>query len=255
MEDARAEITATLAAAGCVAAGDEAAESTWAAAGDGDLLAALVARRTEGEPIAWLTGRASFCELELHIAPGVYVPRWQTEPMAHRAATLLPAGGTAVDLCTGAGAIAAVMAAQVPSARVVATELDVAAVRCARANGVEVYEGSLDDPLPVELEGAVDVITAVAPYVPTGAMRLLPRDVQAYEPRLALDGGAAGTDLLLEIVRRSPRWLRPGGWLLLELGADQPDQLAPVLRDRGFGGVDIMIDEEGDCRALCARLD
>ena len=89
------------------------------------------------------------------------------------------------------------------SAQVLATELDPTAARCARRNHVEVFEGSLDEPLPAVLEHTVDVMTAVVPYVPTDALRLLPRDVQAFEPRLALDGGADGTDLLVEVVRQS----------------------------------------------------
>ena len=247
-------MTQMLTQAGCIAARKEADQLVRAAAGDPSLLDALVSRRTGGEPIAWLTGAVSFCGVELFVAPGVYVPRPQTEPLARRAATLLPATGVAVDLCTGAGAIAAVLAAAVPTAQVLATELDQDAVRCARRNGVEVFEGFLDDPLPRQLEHRVDVLTAVVPYVPTDSLRLLPRDVQAFEPRLALDGGVDGTDLLVAVVRRSLRWLSPGGWLLLELGGDQAEPIGQLLRELGFEGVDVMADEDGDPRAICARL-
>ena len=170
------------------------------------------------------------------------------------AATLLAPAGVAVDLCTGAGAIAAVLAAAVPTARVLATELDGNAVRCARRNGVEVLEGFLDDPLPRALEHRVDVMTAVVPYVPTASLRLLPRDVQAFEPRLALDGGVDGTDLLAQVVRSSARWLSPGGRLLLELGGDQAAPMQALLRESGFVGVDVMTDQDGDPRAICAQL-
>jgi release factor glutamine methyltransferase len=250
----RASVTQLLAEAGCIAAGEEAGELINAAAGDPGLLDDLVTRRTKGEPLAWLTGAVSFCGVELLVAAGVYVPRWQTEPLARRAATLLPPAGVAVDLCTGAGAIAAVLAAAVPTARVLATELDADAARCARRNGVEVLEGFLDDPLPRALEHRVDVLTAVVPYVPTGSLRLLPRDVQAFEPRLALDGGADGTDLLVEVARRSPGWLRPGGWLLLELGGDQAHPVGRLLHELGFDAPEVMTDEDGDARAICARL-
>jgi release factor glutamine methyltransferase len=243
-----------LAEAGCIAAGEEAQELIQAAAGDPDVLDHLVSRRADGEPIAWLTGAVTFCGVDLFVAPGVYVPRWQTEPLARRAATLLPPTGLAADLCTGAGAIAAVLAAAVPTARVLATELDSNAARCARRNGVEVFEGYLEDPLPRELEHRLDVLTAVVPYVPTDSLRLLPRDVQAFEPRLALDGGADGTDLLAEVVRRSPGWLSAGGWLLLELGGDQAEPMGRLLRELGFEELDVMADEDGAPRAICARL-
>ncbi|MEX1263406.1 MAG: HemK family protein methyltransferase [Actinomycetota bacterium] len=247
-------VAQTLRGAGCIAAREEADELVRAAAGDPDVLDDLVSRRTNGEPIAWLTGAVTFCGVRLFVEPGVYVPRWQTEPLARRAATLLPPAGVAADLCTGAGAIAAVLAAAVPTSQVLATELDENAVRCARRNGVEVFEGFLDDPLPRAFEHRVDVLTAVVPYVPTGSLRLLPRDVQAFEPRLALDGGKDGTDLLVEVVRRSPGWLRSGGWLLLELGGDQAEPIGGLLHDVGFEGIVVMDDEDGDPRAICAHL-
>lgn len=249
----RSWVTRTLSEAGCLAASEEAGELIRAADGDDALLADLVARRTGGEPVAWLTGEVDFCGYRLFVSPGVYVPRPQTEPLARRAASLLPATGVAVDLCTGNGAIAKVLASVAPTARVLATEIDPAAVRCARRNGVEVFEGSLDDPLPLVIEHWVDVMTAVVPYVPTGAIRLLPRDVQAFEPTLALDGGADGTDLLAAVVRRSGRWLADGGWLFLELGGDQAEPIGRLLQERGFHEIDVMVDEDGDARAICAR--
>ena len=90
------------------------------------------------------------------------------------------------------------------------------------------------------------MVTAVVPYVPTDSLRLLPRDVQRFEPRHALDGGIAGTELLVEVVRRSTRWLGPGGWLLLELGGDQAEPIGRCSIESGFRGLDVMTDEHGD---------
>jgi release factor glutamine methyltransferase len=250
----RPAITEALAAAGCIAPAEEADELIAAAGGELGVLEELLARRCTGEPLAWLTGSTRFCGIDLHVAPGVYVPRWQTEPLARRAAALLPPGGIGVDLCTGAGAIAATMLVAVPTARVLGTELDGAAARTARRNGVEVFEGDLDAPLPAELEGRVDVLTAVVPYVPGDQLGLLPRDVRDYEPRLALDGGGDGTDVLARTVRRGPRWLRPGGWLLLELGGEQAEPIGELLREVGFGDPEVLVDEECDPRGVCAQL-
>jgi len=249
----RVSVARLLAQAGCVAAEREADELIRAAGRDPDALEDLVSRRADGEPIAWLTGAVTFCGVQVFVTPGVYVPRWQTEPLARRAAALLPPGGVGADLCTGAGAIAAVLAAAVPTASVLATEVDHTAADCARRNGVDVFEGFLDDPLPQHLLHRIDVMTAVVPYVPTDSLRLLPRDVQAFEPRLALDGGADGTDYLAEVARRSVAWLRPGGWLLLELGGDQAGPIGALLGGLGFHGLDVMVDENGDPRAICAR--
>jgi release factor glutamine methyltransferase len=103
----RGSVIQMLTEAGCVAADEEADELLAAACGDSDVLDDLITRRRNGEPVAWLTGSVTFCGIKLFVAPGVYVPRWQTEPLARRAATLLPVAGVAVDLCTGTGAIAA----------------------------------------------------------------------------------------------------------------------------------------------------
>ncbi len=235
-----------------MAAAEEAA-LLQAAAGDPDDLELLVRRRTAGEPLAWLVGGVDFCGVRVRVHPGVYVPRWHTEALAERAASLLPPHGVAVDLCTGAGAIAAVLQARRPAATVIATDIDPAAVACARANGVEALLGDLDDPLPPALEGAVDVITAVVPYVPADELVFLPRDVVAFEPRRALDGGRDGVEVLSAVVGRSTRWLRPGGWLLLEVGGRQAATVIAAMDAAGVGECSILRDEEGDDRAVVGR--
>lgn len=210
-------------------------------------------RRTAGEPLAWLVGAVEFCGLRVSVHPGVYVPRWQTEALARRAVALLPPAGVAVDLCTGAGAVAAVLHTGRPAATVMATDIDPGAVACARANGVDALEGHLDDPLPAALRGAVDVVTAVVPYVPTEELVFLPRDVVAFEPRRALDGGRGGVEVLSAVVRRSTRWLRPGGWLLLEIGGDQAPAVAADMEAAGFEAIAVLSDDEGDHRAIEGR--
>jgi release factor glutamine methyltransferase len=234
-------------------AAEEEAALLQAAAADPDDLETLVRRRTAGEPLAWLVGGVDFCGLRLRVHPGVYVPRWQTEALAERAASLLPAGGVAVDLCTGAGAIAAVLRARRPAATVIATDSDPAAVACARANGVEALLGDLDTPLPPDLQGAVDVTTAVVPYVPAGELVFLPRDVVAFEPRRALDGGRDGTEVLCAVAGRSARWLRPGGWLLLEIGGRQAAAVIAAMEAAGLGDCTTLRDDDGDDRAVVGR--
>ena len=155
-----------------------------------------------------------------------------------------------MDLCTGTGAIAVVLQRWHPRATVLASDDDPVAVACARRNGVSTLLGDLDEALPAEMSGSVDVMTAVPPYVPTDDLRLLPRDVLAYEPRTALDGGTDGTDLLYRIVRRSPTWLRAGGWLLLELGGAQASPIGEEMRRVGFGSVRAVRDADGDVRSI-----
>jgi release factor glutamine methyltransferase len=242
-----------LRAAGCVAAEEEAVDLMALANGDGPRLRELVARRCQGEPIAWLLGSVTFCGEIVLVQHGVYVPRWQSEPMALEAADRLPDDGIAIDLCTGSGAIAVVLARRHPNARVLATESDPVALACARANGVDVHQGDLAEGLPADLSGVVDVVTAVVPYVPTGDLQHLPRDVLAFEPRHALDGGPNGTAFLARAIRQVAPLLRPGGSLLLEVGGNQAALLQPFLDECGYEDSCVSFDDDGDARALYSR--
>jgi release factor glutamine methyltransferase len=243
-------LAALLAGAGFVAAQEEAEELLARAAGDAELLDALVARRLTGEPLAWITGTVSFCGLELRVDPGVYVPRRQTEPLARRAVERLPANGAAIDVCTGSGAIAVVLGAHRPGARVVATDVGARAVANARASGVEAYRGDLLAPLPRALEGRVDVVVGVVPYVPTPDLPLLQRDTFTFESPLSYDGGADGTEILRRVLVDGLRFLRRGGALLLELGGAQADALGDDLARLGYVDVAVLFDEDGDVRGI-----
>ena len=208
-------------------------------------------QREAGEPLAWITGRTTFGGVVLHVAPGVYVPRAQSVELARRGAAVLPTRGVAVDLCTGGGAVAALLQHGRPDAFVVGVDVDLRAARCAARNGVRAVVGDLA--APVHLPGVVDVVTAVAPYVPTADRRLLPADVQRHEPALALDGGDDGLEIVRRVVEHASWLLRPGGHLLLELGGAQDEVLAPNLTRRGFTSIESWHDDDGDLRGLVAR--
>jgi release factor glutamine methyltransferase len=239
-----------LRAAGSLASDEEAAELL-AEAPNAETLESWIVKREAGEPLAWITGYCQFSDHRVRIDPGVYVPRAQSEELARRAARTLEASGKrAADLCTGCGAIALHMTTQVPDAKVVAVDIDMRAVASARRNGIPAVVGDLDRPLR---QGVFDVVTAVAPYVPTGQLRLLPRDVQRYEPRLALDGGEDGLDIVRRVIVAASRLLVPGGWVLLELGGEQDKALIPNLIGNGFGPASTWCDEDGDLRGLAAQ--
>ncbi len=241
--------------AGCVAAEEEAVELEARAGGDQVLLERLVQRRVDGEPLAWVTGSTCFAGRRILVRPGVYVPRAQSELLVARALLRLPPDGCAVDLCTGSGAVAVALAHARPGATVVGTELDPAACACARDNGVTVYPGDLTEPLPAALVGSVDLVTAVAPYVPTGALCLLPRDSRDHEPLIALDGGREGVGVLSRVIAQAARLLRLGGWLVVELGGDEADRVGGLLGSHGYRQVRTSCDEDGDVRCLEAQLE
>ncbi len=226
-------IVSRLRAAGCVFAEDE-ARLLLAAARTPDELDAMVDRRVAGLPLEQVLGWAEFCGLRIIVAPGVFVPRRRTEFLVRQAALLirgdaLPSppregitwpGDVIVDLCCGAGAIGAALAAAVDLAEVHATDIDPAAVRCARRNVPapwgHVYQGDLYEPLPAGLRGRVGILVANVPYVPSGEIRFLPPEARAHEPRVALDGGPDGLDVLRRVAAGAPEWLKPGGHLLIE---------------------------------------
>jgi release factor glutamine methyltransferase len=133
----------------------------------------------------------------------------------------------------------------------VAVDIDPRAVACARRNGVAAVRGDLGTALRAR---SFDVVTAVAPYVPTGSLRLLPADVQRHEPTQALDGGADGLGVVARVIDDAARLLRPGGALLLEVGGDQGDAVAALLGTAGFALVDPWHDDDGDLRGVHAVI-
>lgn len=252
--DAKTRLAKRLEAGGFIAPAEEAEALLAAAGGDAGRLKALVSRRLTGEPLAWITGRVSFCGAEIGVDPGVYVPRWHTEELALRAARRCPPTGIVADLCAGSGAVAATIGRLRPGAQVVAADVDQRAVSCARANGVEAYCGDLFAALPGELAGRIDVTVAVAPYVPDGELQYLQRDALTFEGPLSYVGGPDGTDILRRVVADGPQWLRQDGALLLELGGIQAELLRDDLARHGYSAATVLRDEDGDVRGIEATF-
>jgi release factor glutamine methyltransferase len=228
-------IVARLRAAGCVFAEDEARLLREAADTPAEL-DALVERRIEGAPLEALLGWAEFCGLRIVVEPGVFVPRQRTAFLVEQAAALVGPGAVVVDLCCGTGAVGAAIAAAVPGVEVHAADIEPVAVRCARRNlpPERVYEGDLYAALPPHLRCRVDLLVVNAPYVPTDAIATMPPEARDHEPRVALDGGADGLDVQRRVAAEAPAWLRPGGSLLIETGADQAPHTASALAAAGL---------------------
>jgi release factor glutamine methyltransferase len=227
-------VVARLRAAGCVFAEDE-ARLLMTTARTPDELDAMVERRAAGLPLEQVLGWAEFCGLRIAVDPGVFVPRRRTEFLVREAATLAAPGSIVVDLCCGAGAIGAALAAAVDRAEVYATDIDPAAVRCARRNVPgPVYQGDLYQPLPARLQGRVGLLAANVPYVPTEEIGFLPPEARAHEPLVALDGGPDGLDVLRRAAAGAPAWLAPGGHLLIETSERQAPLAAAAFTASGL---------------------
>ncbi|MEU9316663.1 putative protein N(5)-glutamine methyltransferase [Streptomyces sp. NPDC048295] len=216
-------VVTTLRAAGCVFAEDEAELIFSTATGPAEV-AAMVERRVAGLPLEHVLGWAEFGGLRIAVGPGVFVPRRRTEFLVRQAAALAGPGAVVVDLCCGSGALGAALAARLGRAELHAADVEPAAVRYARRNiggAGQVYEGDLFAPLPGSLRGRVEILLANVPYVPTDDVELLPPEARIHEPRVALDGGLDGLDVLRRVTAEAPRWLAPGGHLLVETSERQ----------------------------------
>jgi release factor glutamine methyltransferase len=233
----RTVIVSRLRAAGCVFAEDEARLLISTAQTPAELTA-MVDRRVAGLPLEHVLGWAEFCGVRMAVEPGVFVPRRRTEFLIHQAIALTRAPAVIVDLCCGSGALGAALAAALDQVELHAVDIDPAAVRCARRNlaraGGQVYEGDLFEPLPAALRGRVDVLIASPPYVPTEAIRLLPAEARLHEPRTALDGGADGLDVVRRVTAAAPRWLAPGGRLLIETSERQASRAVETVTRAGL---------------------
>jgi release factor glutamine methyltransferase len=230
-------IIARLRAAGCVFAEDE-ARLLSSAADSPDDLEAMVDQRVAGLPLEQILGWAEFCGLRIAIDPGVFVPRQRTEFLVREAAALAGPGALVVDLCCGSGAVGAALAASLGPIELYAVDIDPAAVRCARRNvaaaGGRVFEGDLYEPLPATLRGRVDVLVANVPYVPTDEIGTMPPEARDHEPRVALDGGPDGLDVLRRVAAGAPMWLAPGGHLLIETSRRQAPLAADAMARHGL---------------------
>ena len=165
------------------------------------------------------------------------------------------------DLCTGSGCIACSIAYEHPLARVFATDIAPEAVSLARENAaalgldgrVSVVECDLGEGVPAEAVGALDLVASNPPYVPTAVLAGIPREVAAYEPALALDGGADGLDVLRRLLPWCRRALKEGGGFAFELHETCLDEAARLAEEAGFSDVRVTADLAGRPRVLTAR--
>lgn len=228
----------------------------------------LVKRAAEQEPIAYLTGRAHFFNLEFHAAPGVLIPRPDTETLVENVMQFLRhqpgmESPRILDLCTGSGCIALALAHHLKTATVLATDISKTAVALTQKNiqhlnldqRVIVAQGDLYEPLAsmVDIQ-PFDLIVANPPYIPSGQLVTLDRNVRDYEPWEALDGGMDGLTIHRRILKDAPAHLRPGGQIYLEIAFDQAELAKQVFREHPlFEDVKILKDYAGKDRVITAR--
>lgn len=232
----------------------------------------LVKRRGRREPLQYLTGHCAFHGVELQIGPGAFIPRPETEILVQRALARLeenektkkdgPARPLIVDIGAGCGCIACALAVARPNAAVQATDNSAAALQWAQTNieslgldgRVTLHEGDLAAPLDQVIEAAtVDLLVSNPPYVARHERDDLPPEVH-FDPPEALFAGPDGTDLYPRLVDAGKGLLKPGGWLLVEIGATQADAVRGIIASAGgFGQITLTQDLAGLDRVLEAR--
>lgn len=211
----------------------------------------LIELRVTGTPLQYVTGEMPFRHLVMHVEPGVFIPRPETEVLVDLALAAITEREVplVIDLCTGSGCIAVSLGFERSDADVWASDASERAVGAARRNAlhagvagrVQVVHGDLFAPLPPDLRGRVDLVVANPPYVPSADIDTLPPEVAGFEPQLALDGGPDGLDVARRILDEARSWLADGGTVALELDERRVVDAATEA-ERGFNYVDVQVE-------------
>lgn len=209
---------------------------------------ALIAKRKAGEPVAYLTGNRGFWSLDLAVTEATLIPRPDTEVLVECVLDKLKSQDIVVDLGTGSGAIACALADARADVRIFAMDFSMPALQVAKQNSqasnIGLWRGSWSQALA---DNVIDMIVSNPPYIAMDDPHLQQGDLQ-FEPQSALVSGEDGLDDLRQIVSDAPRFLKSGGWLMVEHGYDQAESVAALFLDAGFVGVEGVKDMAGQDR-------
>ena len=227
----------------------------------------LIERRCNGECVAYLTGKKEFRGLEFFVNNSVLVPRPETETLVETAFNILGTvekrdSGNCVkvlDLCTGSGAVAISLKHEMPECDVRATDISSEALEVAKKNAVcllpdkkiQFFLGDLYNALPDSL---FSLIISNPPYIPSGEIETLSIEAR-NEPRIALDGGDSGLEIIERIIYGAPDFLRRGGFLLMEADPRQMSNITILLEKRGFSDIQLYKDLSGERRVIGGRYE
>ena len=229
-----------------------------------DKVAALTERRISGEPVAYITGAWEFYGLPMFVTPDVLIPRMDTELLVDTAKELLNGrkmDARVLDLCCGSGCIACAIGHEMPAARIVAVDLSAKALEVTRRNvaanrlssRVICMQADATASPPMSM-GQFDMIVSNPPYVRSADMKKLDPSVRDFEPSWALDGGKDGLKFYKAIIKYWKSVLRPGGYLLFEVGEGQAESVKEMLLTGGFRSVSSKFDTLGVERVVIGKM-
>jgi len=231
-----------------------------------EILKIWIARRSRGLPVAYLLGKKEFWSLDFLVTPAVLIPRPETELLLEASLERERKGRAeraVAEVGCGSGAIIVSLARELGEGEFYATDASSEVLWVARQNAIRhQVEGKISflrgDLLEAlrgrNLEGRLDQVLSNPPYIPSLEMSRLPREVRLYEPKEALDGGADGLSVYRRLIRQARKFLKSGGWLLLEMGEAQGGAIGKLLSQvGGFGEMEILKDYQGIERVICAR--
>ena len=217
----------------------------------------MVVRRAKREPLQHILGTQEFMGLEFKTTAAALIPRHDTEVLVNEALRVSPAARTVLDIGSGSGCVAIVLARNLPAASMVSVDISAEALELARRNAdlngvtVDFRQGSLFGPVG---EGRFDLIVSNPPYIPAAHIASLEPEVREYEPQVALDGGADGLDFYRLIIPSAPGHLNAGGWLLVEVGAGQSGAVTEMFAKNGFSAIFSAKDPAGIDRVVAGRI-
>ena len=222
------------------------------------------ARRLKGEPVAYITGSWEFYGIDLVVTPDVLIPRMDTELLVDAAKEILTGNkmdARVLDLCCGSGCITCAIAHELPATRLVAVDLSASALEVCRRNVTDhklnsrvlciQADATSSPPLGI---GSFDLIVSNPPYIASGDIQSLDRSVRDYEPIWALDGGEDGLRFYKAIIKYWKSIIRPGGYLVFEVGEGQAKDVCDMLMAAGFSRTATRKDTLGIQRAVIGKM-
>lgn len=217
----------------------------------------MIARRAKREPLQHILGTQEFMGLDFGTTAAALIPRHDTEVLVTEALQAAPAARRVLDIGSGSGCIAIVIARNLPDATVISVDISPEAIELARRNAdrnevqVDFRQGSIFEPVQGE---RFDLIVSNPPYISEADIETLQPEVRDFEPRIALAGGADGLDFYRQIIPSAPDHLTPGGWLFLEVGAGQSEKVTEIFANNSFSAIFSTKDPAGIDRVVGGQL-